>query len=156
MVNNSDFKNGLQVLINHEEILSHSTDAMSWDLDDHGFQMELSGKVPSIIAENIEIFILGMNSKIGLDFNEVKNNAIFAIHPGGPKIIQFIKDILVLNELSIKNSEEVLKKYGNMSSATLPHIWESVLKSNPKKGTFVYSLAFGPGLTISGSIMSIV
>lgn len=154
--NNSDFKNGLQVLINHEEILSHSTDAMSWDLDDHGFQMELSGKVPSIIAENIEKFIIGMSSKIGLDFNEVKNNALFAIHPGGPKIIQFIKDILVLNESSIKNSEEVLKKYGNMSSATLPHIWESVLKSNPKKGTFVYSLAFGPGLTISGSIMSIV
>ena len=109
-----------------------------------------------LTGENIEKFIIGMSSKIGLNFNEVKNNSVFAIHPGGPKIIQFIKDILDLNEISIKNSEEILKKYGNMSSATLPHIWESVLNSNPKKGTFVYSLAFGPGLTISGSIMRIV
>lgn len=153
---NSEYQNGLKVLINQEEILSHCTDAMSWDLFDYGFQMKLSGKVPSIIAENIERFINEMADKIGLNFNEIKESSIFAIHPGGPKIIQFIKDILGLSIDSVQFSEEILMKYGNMSSATLPHIWDAVLKSKPQEGSHVFSLAFGPGLTISGSIMSVV
>ena len=154
--NVSNCVNGLEILVNHEIILSHCSDAMSWDLFDYGFQMELSGKVPLIIAENIENFINNMFEKIELPFKDKKEDVIFAIHPGGPKIIHYIKDILELPQESIIFSENILKMFGNMSSATLPHIWEAVIKSQPEKGTLVVSLAFGPGLTISGSIMRVV
>lgn len=148
--------NGLEILVNHEVLLSHCSDAMSWDLFDYGFQMKLSGKVPSIIAENIENFINKMFENIGMSFSDIKNNAIFAIHPGGPKIIHFIQDILEIPQKNILFSECILKMFGNMSSATLPHIWESILKSQPQKGTIVVSLAFGPGLTMSGSVMRVI
>ncbi len=148
--------NGLEILVNHETIIPHCSDAMSWDLFDYGFQMKLSGKVPSIIAENIEKFINKMCENINVLFHEIKEYAIFAIHPGGPKIIHFIRDILDLSHESILFSENVLKVFGNMSSATLPHIWEAILKSQPQKGTLVVSLAFGPGLTMAGSIMRVI
>lgn len=152
----SNCLNGLEILANHETILSYCSDSMSWDLFDYGFQMKLSGKVPIIIAENIEKFIDKMFENTDVLFREIKDNAIFAIHPGGPKIIHFIKDLLKLPTESTLFSENILKMFGNMSSATLPHIWEAILKSQPPKGTFVVSLAFGPGLTISGSIMRVV
>jgi predicted naringenin-chalcone synthase len=152
----SECINGFEVLVNHETILSHCSDSMSWDLFDYGFQMKLSGKVPSIIAENIENFINKMFENIDSLFAEIKENIIFAIHPGGPKIIHFIRDILGLSSESILFSENILRMFGNMSSATLPHIWEAILKSQPQKGALVVSLAFGPGLTISGSIMRVV
>lgn len=154
--NKSKYKNGLKILISYEEILSTSLDGMTWDLFDYGFKMNLSSKIPKIIAENIKVFINKMTTKSGLCFNKIKDKSIFAIHPGGPKIIQFIKKILELPDKSVFYSEEVLKKFGNMSSATLPHVWESILNSEPQEGTYVFSLAFGPGLTISGAIMSIV
>ena len=41
-----------------------------------------------------------------------------------------------------------------MSSATLPHIWESILADpEAEDRSLLVSLAFGPGLSISGSIM---
>ena len=146
----------LQILIQSEEIIPHTEDAMSWNVSESGFFMTLSGKVPAIISENIEKFIEKMCKKIGQNFAEIKDSALFAIHPGGPKIIQYVQDILNLSKESVVYSETILRQFGNMSSATLPHIWQNILQDFPDKNTLVISLAFGPGLTISGSIMRVV
>lgn len=146
----------LQILVQSEEIIPHTEDAMSWNVSESGFFMTLSGKVPTIISENIERFIEKMCKKIDQTFAEIKDSTLFAIHPGGPKIIQYVQDILSLSKQSVAYSETILRQYGNMSSATLPHIWQNILQDFPDKNTLVISLAFGPGLTISGSIMRVV
>ena len=145
-----------QFLIDHEEIIPQTEDAMAWEVSDFGFLMTLSGKVPAIISENIDKFLNKMCAKIGLIFTEIKDSTLFAIHPGGPKIIQYIHEILQLPKESILYSENILCQYGNMSSATLPHIWQNILQDFPEQNKLVISLAFGPGLTISGSIMRVV
>ncbi|HXF28506.1 MAG TPA: 3-oxoacyl-[acyl-carrier-protein] synthase III C-terminal domain-containing protein, partial [Chlamydiales bacterium] len=50
-------------------------------------------------------------------------------------------------------SRSILQQYGNISSATLPHMWQAIC-NDPKivKNTKVISMAFGPGLTIAGMI----
>jgi predicted naringenin-chalcone synthase len=41
-----------------------------------------------------------------------------------------------------------------MSSATLPHVWKAILEDDAIPGkTLIVSLAFGPGLTLSGGIL---
>jgi predicted naringenin-chalcone synthase len=46
-----------------------------------------------------------------------------------------------------------LLRYGNMSSATLPHIWSGLLDDAAcLPGTLVASFAFGPGLTVCGAL----
>ena len=54
----------------------------------------------------------------------------------------------------VQASNDVLRNHGNMSSATLPHVWKAMLEDDTvRPGTLIVSLAFGPGLTISGAIL---
>jgi predicted naringenin-chalcone synthase len=81
--------------------------------------------------------------------------SIFAIHPGGPKIIDSVQEVLELSDNQIKESRKILFERGNMSSATLPHVWSEILGNNYPIGTNVISFAFGPGLTLFGSVFTI-
>ena len=65
-----------------------------------------------------------------------------------------IQEILHLQPEQLKYSRAILKKYGNISSGTLPHIWESILKDDTvADGTTIVGLAFGPGLNIAGIVL---
>jgi predicted naringenin-chalcone synthase len=68
--------------------------------------------------------------------------------------LQQIKELLDLESQQLEHSEYVLKHFGNMSSATLPHIWERMLHDVPK-GSLIVSLAFGPGLNIAGGLFKV-
>ena len=152
--NNSFTKNSsLDLLSLHEEIIEGSTLTMSWICEDWGMKMTLAKDIPSILASHITKFLHTLIKKSGLDPDTTLGNALYAIHPGGPKVIQKIARLLTLSEEQISHSKEVLSNLGNMSSATLPHIWEKIVNdpSVPAK-SLIISLAFGPGLTISGSI----
>jgi predicted naringenin-chalcone synthase len=61
---------------------------------------------------------------------------------------------LELTDHQVAASRDILFRFGNMSSATLPHIWMSLLGDDAvRPGTHVVSLAFGPGLTVSAALM---
>jgi predicted naringenin-chalcone synthase len=138
-------KSGFQVISHREEIIPTSTGAMTWNLADWGFEMSLAKEVPVLIARSLPRFI----QRLG-----VEKNAIFAVHPGGPKILTNIQKILDLTSEQLHHSSDILLKFGNMSSATLPHIWKAVLEDESVPSGFpVVSLAFGPGLTLCGLLM---
>jgi predicted naringenin-chalcone synthase len=65
-----------------------------------------------------------------------------------------VKKHLQLKEHQMEHSQNVLREYGNMSSATLPHIWKEMLEDDRvPSGTPIITLAFGPGLTICGAVL---
>lgn len=133
-----------KLLALEEEILPESGALMSWRLEDWGFRMTLAKELPVIVARALPAFVarLGATKK-----------PLFAIHPGGPKILEQVQKNLQLSDEQIHHSREVLASCGNMSSATLPHIWERIAKDpNVKQGTEIISLAFGPGLTACGTL----
>jgi predicted naringenin-chalcone synthase len=75
------------------------------------------------------------------------------VHPGGPRIIDGVRDALKLEESSVEISRRVLRDQGNMSSATLPHIWKEILQDESvPNGAWIPSIAFGPGLTLTGAV----
>jgi len=144
---------GLDVLSLDECILPDSTEAMSWKVSDHGMEMTLARDVPERIGSALRDFVLGLYRKAGLDFAKEFRESIFAVHPGGPKIIDSVARILELSEAQVATSREVLFDHGNMSSATLPHIWMRLVADRlVARGALVVSLAFGPGLTICGGL----
>ena len=55
---------------------------------------------------------------------------IFAIHPGGPAILNQIRSRLGIEESQIALSRKVLHENGNMASATAPHIWQLIVDSD--------------------------
>jgi len=89
----------------------------------------------------------------GLDEAD-RAGALYAVHPGGPKILDRVRDVLALEERQIEASRRVLHEHGNMSSATVPHVWMDIARSaDVEPGRAIISLAFGPGLTLCGNVM---
>lgn len=147
-------KAGLKIVKIHEEIIDKTETAMAWECEDWGLYFTLTKEIPGLIRENIKSFIDRLLKNTNFDKPDVLRKAIFAIHPGGPKIIHQLAEELELTHEQIALSEEILFNYGNMSSATLPHIWEKIL-NDPVivSGTPIIGLAFGPGLTICGILL---
>ncbi len=138
----------------HEEIIPNSKDAMLWNISEFGFSIFLDKSIPVHFARGLDAFLTRLCKNCDLDKKEIFESALFAIHPGGPKILDQIQKVLGLQDFQMKTSREILKKYGNMSSATIPHIWKSLLEdSQVPAGMKIVSLAFGPGLTICGAIL---
>ena len=142
-----------EVLAVREESVPSTLNDMTWALSEFGFRMTLSSEVPSKVAASLPGFLARLFAGTGESYEKARERAIFAVHPGGPKIIDSIQQVLHLGEEQIQASRAVLFEHGNMSSATLPHIWAEVSGSGSvESNTPVVSLAFGPGLTIAGTL----
>jgi predicted naringenin-chalcone synthase len=116
--------------------------AMTWDVADTGFLMRLSSRVPDALAAELPGFAAGL---AGGDAGRV---AHWALHPGGPAILDRARDALGIDEGRLAASREVLRTCGNMSSATIFFVMERIAREAvPGEGL---ALAFGPGLTIEG------
>lgn len=153
-VSNERKLNSFQLLKIAHHLIPNSSDQMTWQPGPFNYQMTLKSYVPLFINDNIKTFLNKLFFKSEYLLNDCIKNAIWAIHPGGPKIVQFIKDKLSLSDEQVQYSYEVLKENGNMSSATLPYIWQKIIdEPNIDSGRMIVSLAFGPGLTVYGMIM---
>ena len=143
-------RHGLALLAMHERLVPDTTGAMRWIAGDHGMQMTLARDVPEQIASVLRTFVLELYQRAGIEPGRMRDTA-FAVHPGGPRIIDGVQRTLELSDAQVATSRAVLHDHGNMSSATLPHVWMRLDETLPA-GTLVASLAFGPGLTVCGAL----
>jgi predicted naringenin-chalcone synthase len=144
----------LRLLALHEEILNKTLDFMRWDVEGWGFKMFITKDIPELIANHMEQFLTNLCEKAETCFLAIRDTCYYAFHPGGPKILEKIANVLKLDLSQLSPSFQILRKYGNMSSATLPHIWEQLLKDpSIPNDALVISLAYGPGLTMCGAVL---
>lgn len=125
----------------HSTIIPDSAGEMGWAVGDRGFEMTLGAGVPERLAASIGAWVDEALARHGLDRADVGG---WAIHPGGPRVIDAVATALGLAEASVAPSRAILRGYGNMSSATLPFILAALAgagRARPWVG-----LAFGPGL----------
>lgn len=147
-------KKGLRILASHEVIIPDSLEDMSWDLGEYNFLMTLSKRVPVFIRKNIKSFLTTLCEKCGVSLEEQRSKMYFAIHPGGPKIIDYVVSEIGISAEQARWSYEVLREHGNMSSATIPYILGEIINdSTIKSGTKVVAMAFGPGLTATSLLL---
>ena len=134
--------------------IPHTQDLMTWDISSTAFRMFLSKKIVSEIKENIASAVN--------DFLPVPTSLVdyWAIHPGGIKIVEAVKNSLQLTDEQVADSIEVLKQYGNMSSPTilfiLSRLFKKLKKDETSADSTLFSCAFGPGLTIEMMLFSYV
>lgn len=144
----------LRVLALHEVLATGTDDAMKWSLGDHGMRIMLSRDIPERLSRAAGAFVADLLARAGLDLAREREHLVLAVHPGGPKIIDVVRDALELDERQVAASRSVLRRFGNMSSSTLPHIWGALLEDDETpEGALVASLGFGPGLTLAGALL---
>jgi alkylresorcinol/alkylpyrone synthase len=145
---------GLRVLAYDEHLLPDSADDMTWVPGAHQFRMTLSVMVPVVIKRHVRAFVTRLLRTVNIDFDRDAARLMFAIHPGGPKIIEHIQEELKLDDDQVAISKQIFRENGNMSSATVPHILKGILEEKAvKPGTVVVCLGFGPGLTVTGLVV---
>jgi predicted naringenin-chalcone synthase len=121
--------------------------AMTWDIGDHGFDMTLSTRVPGLIAGNLRPWVEHWLGQHGLSIERVPS---WAVHPGGPRILNAVEESLGLDKNALAVSREVLAAYGNMSSPTLLFILERLRRRQAPRPCV--ALGFGPGLVVEAAL----
>jgi len=117
---------------------------MGFKLTNAGLQMVLDVAVPDTIAEHFPDIIHPFLAKNNLTIENV-DHLIF--HPGGKKIIQTVEDLFGGMGKNIDDTKEVLRLFGNMSSATVLYVLERIMDNKPSKGEKGLMLSFGPGFS---------
>jgi predicted naringenin-chalcone synthase len=121
-----------------------TADYMTWDVTDRGFRMGLSPQVPKVLAAHVRKLVDDLLARHGLTVGDVDG---WAVHPGGPKILDVVQEELELTDDDMAASRGVLSAYGNCSSPTVLLVLEA-LRQRPVPPQRVVLLAFGPGLTL--------
>ena len=139
-------------MVGYQEILiPGTTELMTWYPANGQFAMTLSGSVPGTIQSKIKGLVDAMLSTHDLTLADIHR---FAIHPGGRRIIEGVGTALGAAPHQIEHSLAVFRERGNMSSATLPHVWLKLSRDERVvSGEKIVSMAFGPGLTVAMAIM---
>ncbi|AFL82163.1 putative naringenin-chalcone synthase [Aequorivita sublithincola DSM 14238] len=130
-----------------DEEMFHFYDAtgmMGFKLVDTGLQMILDKEVPDKIAEHFPAIIHPFLEKNNLTIEDV-DHLIF--HPGGRKIVETVEELFGSLGKDITDTKEVLRLYGNMSSATVLFVLERFMDKKPKNGSYGLMLSFGPGFS---------
>jgi predicted naringenin-chalcone synthase len=130
----------------HSELAPEGEKDMAWTIGDEGFRMKLSTYVPEIIEANLAPIVGEILGRAGLATDQVP---WWALHPGGRAIVDRVQGSLALSDGQVAASRDVLRRYGNMSSATVLFVLRALLDSGvTEPGDPVLAMAFGPGLTI--------
>lgn len=119
-------------------------DMMGFKLTNTGLQMVLDVAVPDNIEAHFPAIIHPFLAKNGLEIKDI-DHLIF--HPGGKKIIQVVESLFGELGKNIDETKEVLRLYGNMSSATVLYVLERFMDSEPAPGQRGLMLSFGPGFS---------
>ena len=130
---------------------ANTADHMTWDVTDLGFRMGLSPRVPDVLAEHVAGVVDDLLGRNGLTRADVDG---WAVHPGGPRILDVVGDRLGLPTGALDASRATLRDHGNCSSATVLLVLDELRQTcPPPPGGHVVAMAFGPGLTLYAALL---
>jgi predicted naringenin-chalcone synthase len=130
---------------------TNHADKMSWDITDLGFRMGLSSRVPDVLAGQVGDFVDSLLGKHDLRRDDIRG---WAVHPGGPRILDVVEDRLDLPGDALQPSRDVLRDYGNCSSGTVLLVLDEIVRRTPlRDGDHALAMAFGPGLTLYAALL---
>ena len=137
---------GLEILDSAVHTDVDTASLMSWDVTDTGFRMGLSPRVPSVLARSVRGVLDRLLARNG---HTVEDVAGWAVHPGGPAILDVVAERCGLAPDALDVSRAVLAENGNCSSATVLMVADRMVATRDMQpGDLVVMVAFGPGLTL--------
>ncbi|HEX2116731.1 MAG TPA: 3-oxoacyl-[acyl-carrier-protein] synthase III C-terminal domain-containing protein [Alphaproteobacteria bacterium] len=118
-----------------------SLDVMGWHITDDGLGVLFSRDIPTLVRTQFRDAADGFLRSRGLD---VKDIDAFVCHPGGAKVISALEEAFGMPEGTLDEARAVLRRYGNMSAATVLFVLERMLASQCRRYLMT---ALGPGFT---------
>ncbi|KAH7116586.1 chalcone/stilbene synthase [Dactylonectria estremocensis] len=146
-----------QVIVHDQfcSLVGDTLDGITLGVNHNGITCELSPKLPSYIYTGLAPVINKVLSRHGMTKSDVH---FWAIHPGGPKIIQESLRALDLDSRVAAKSWDALSEFGNMLSVSLPFVLQRMVAAANLERTNPTGLAFSfaPGVTVEGFLFEVV
>jgi alkylresorcinol/alkylpyrone synthase len=120
---------------------------MGFAIGGHGLQIVLRRELPAVIAGRLPV---AQTSFLQTHDREIDDIGLHLIHPGGRRILEAYRDCNALDEHALRFSAESLRRYGNLSSASILTVLELALDARAPltAGKEAFLMAIGPGLSI--------
>jgi alkylresorcinol/alkylpyrone synthase len=136
-----------RVLDTMAHVFPRSTGALGFDLRDDGFHAVLSKEVPAMLRADLLALVSALAARGGLTREAL---SFFVVHPGGRKILGAVEEALTLTREDTRASWDVLRDFGNQSSASVLFVLDRWLTTRAPEGAEARGLlaAFGPGLSV--------
>ncbi|MCF8571774.1 type III polyketide synthase [Gordonia sp. HY002] len=142
------------------QLLPDTEDGIVLGVNDDGITCELAQELPDYIYRGVGSAIDEALSRSELYRDDI---AQWAIHPGGPAILEQSARSLGIGEERSRASWDVLAEYGNMLSVALVFVLEKLIAetapddgadaSQPSTGV---AFSFAPGVTLEGILFDVV
>jgi alkylresorcinol/alkylpyrone synthase len=133
----------VDVLDTKSRLYPDSERTMGFDFGGSGLRIVLDAQVPAIVGRFIGEDVDGFLAAHDLTRSDI---GWWVCHPGGPKVIDALRDTLGLTEHDLALTRDSLSRIGNLSSASVLHVLEDTLRDRPPApGSYGLLMAMGPG-----------
>ncbi|TXS04602.1 type III polyketide synthase [Streptomyces sp. col6] len=134
---------GPEVVATRSRMYPDTAHVMGWDIRDSGFKVRLDPGVPDVVRRYLADDVRDFLAEHGL---KPKDVAHWVCHPGGPKVLEAVSDVLSLPDGALDVTWRSLAEVGNLSSASVLHVLRDTLEQRrPERGFPGLLMAMGPG-----------
>jgi alkylresorcinol/alkylpyrone synthase len=133
-----------EILSTHGEVYPDSGDSLGWRLGSDGFRIVLTADLADVVERRLAGTVTSFLSSHGLAVADITS---WICHPGGPKVLDAVRDSLKIPERALTLSRESLAEAGNLSSASVLHVLEQARKVRQPPGSFGLMVGLGPGVS---------
>jgi len=131
------------VLASRSRIYPDTERAMGWDVGATGLQIVLGAEVPELVERHLGDDVDGFLADHDLKRDDIE---WWVCHPGGPKVLEAMQQALDVDSDALGLTWDSLDRIGNLSSASVLHVFEDTLRLRPPKpGSYGVLMAMGPG-----------
>jgi alpha-pyrone synthase len=136
-------------------LVENTQDGITLGIKDNGITCQLSRQLPEYIQTGIAPIIDGFLADNGMTRSDID---LWAVHPGGTRIIESVQRALELSDTQVAYSWEVLAEYGNMLSTSLLFVIERMMadRKNAQSGLNGIAFSFSPGIGVEGILFETV
>lgn len=128
-------------------LIAGSEEVMGWDVVPDGLRVRFSRSIPDLVRGLMADNVAETLATAGWTQQDL---SFYAVHPGGAKVLEAYAEVLGLQATDLQASWDVLRDYGNMSSASVLFVLERLLARGVQgygvQGRGLLS-AMGPGFS---------
>ena len=133
------------VVASRSAVYPGTGDALGWRLSSEGFRIVLKTELPAVVERGIAGSVTGFLAEHDLTIDDIDR---WICHPGGPKVIDAVQRALKLPDSAVAASRHSLAEVGNLSSASVLHILETINDAHrPPAGSSGLMIGLGPGVS---------
>ena len=142
---------GPEIVGSYHRLFPDTYDIMGWDVVDSGMKVRFSRDIPTFVKTQIPEVIADACAFWNISLDEIVS---FIAHPGGAKVLDAFAEAIGRPADALDASREILRKYGNMSSATILFVLEHMIADDMLEPGYGLMSALGPGFSSDQLLLS--